>query len=140
MYNSIYGLPMMGTFAILFIWCCMSTSTVILMPRNNIALFLFFLITLIAAAFSLCLIVRSTEKTLAAKQQAIQLLYGQMSIEPENCEVIFQFIMQIRHTNVGFSCKFFEFNWNLIFNFITACVMYLIIIIQFEGSIDKKDV
>lgn len=138
-YNLIYGFPMMGTFAILFIWSCMSTSTVILMPRNNIFLFLFFIIGLISAAFALCFIVRSTEKTSAAKQQAIHLLYGKMSKEPENAESIFQFIMQIRHTNVGFSCKFFEFNWNLIFNFITACVMYLIIIIQFEGSVEKKD-
>lgn len=137
-FNSVYGPPLMMTFGNLFIWSCISVSLIILVPNSNIELIIEFCISLALTVITLFMITRVAEKMSTAKHQAIQMLYKKLSKESENSEKIFKFIMQIRHTNVSFSCIFFEFNWRLIFKFITACVMYLIIIIQFEESMKKN--
>ncbi|CAG9803275.1 unnamed protein product [Chironomus riparius] len=137
-FNSIYGPPLMITFGNLFIWSCISLSLIVLVPKSKIELITEFCISLALTVITLFVITRVAEKMSNAKHQAIQSLYQKMLEESENSEKIFQFIMQIRHTNAAFSCIFFEFNWRLIFKFITACVMYLIIIIQFEESMKKN--
>ena len=138
LFNSVYGPPMMITFANLFIWSCISLSLIILVPNSNIDVIIEFCVSLALTILTLFMITYVAEKMSNAKQQSIQQLYIKMSKEPENSEKIFQFIMQIRHINIAFSCIFFEFNWRLIFQFITACIMYLIIIIQFEESMKRN--
>ena len=133
-YNSIYGLPMMGTFAIFLIWFIIASSKLVLSPEINIFSTIALSFNISTTAIALCFIIFAAEKVLNAKQKSILILYSKLEREHENSEKIIQLIMQIRHTNVGFSCKFFEFNWNLMFKFTTACFMYLIIIIQFEGA------
>ena len=137
-FNSIYGPPLMITFGNLFIWSCISLSLIVLVPKSNIEVITEFCISLALTVITLFVITRVAEKMSNAKQQTIQSLYMKMFKEPENSEKFFQVVMQIRHTNVAFSCIFFEFNWRLIFKFITACVMYLIIIIQFEESMKNN--
>lgn len=137
-FNTIYGPPLMITFGNLFLWSCISLSLIVLVPKSNVEVITEFCISLTLTVITLFVITRVAEKMYNAKQQAIQSLYTKMFKEPENSEKIFQFIMQIRHTNVAFSCIFFEFNWRLIFKFITACVMYLTIIIQFEESMRRN--
>ncbi|KAL7014890.1 hypothetical protein ACKWTF_016174 [Chironomus riparius] len=133
-YNSIYAFPMLVTFGNLFIWTCISTSLIILIPKSALNFLIGFIISLTFTASSILVIIKVAVRSINAKKKAVQLLYTKMSLEPENNDKIFYFIMQIRHTNVAFSCEFFEFNWQLVFKFISACLMYLIIIIQFEGS------
>lgn len=138
-YNSVYGTPMMGTFAIYLIWCSIYSSIPLLMNSLNLLMKIMIVVGMLLAAVILCSIIHVAEKIQLAKQQGMQQLYLKLAQEPENLEKISHFIMQIRDTKIGFSCKFFDFNWHLIFKFITACVMYLIIIIQFEGENSKKD-
>lgn len=136
-FNSIYGLPMMIFFGNLFLWCCILASLSIYVANSDIQMAIGTFMSLIMAGFALLSIIYSAEKILNAKQEIIQLLYAKMVKEPENLVTILAFILQVRHTNVGFSCKFFEFNWNFVFKFVTGCVMYLTIIVQFERSMEK---
>ena len=139
LYNTVYGTPMMGTFAIYLVWCSIYSSIPLLMIGLNLLMKIMIIIGMAIAAIILCSIIHVSEKISIAKQHGMQQLYSKMALDPENSGKICEFIMQIRDTNVGFSCKFFDFNWSLIFKFVTACVMYLIIIIQFEGENSKKD-
>ncbi|KAL7014892.1 hypothetical protein ACKWTF_016176 [Chironomus riparius] len=139
LYNSVYGTPMMGTFAVYLVWCSIYSSIPLLMTGLNLLMKIMIIIGMAIAAIILCSIIHAAERISIAKQHGMQQLYSKLAFEPENSDKICQIIMQIRDTNVGFSCKFFDFNWNLMFKFITACVMYLIIIIQFEGENLKKD-
>ena len=133
-YNSIYGLPMMGTFAIFLIWFIIASSKLVLAPEIDIFSTIALTFNISTTAIALCFTIFTAEKILNAKQKSINLLYTKLGREPGNSDKIIHLIMQIRHTNVGFSCKFFEFNWSLMFKFTTACVMYLIVLIQFEGE------
>jgi hypothetical protein len=139
LYNSVYGCPMMATFAVYLVWCCTYTSIPFLMTRLSMLVKIMIIIGLFIAAIILSSIVYVSERILNAQQHGMQILYSKLSQEPENSEKISNFVMQIRDTNIGFSCKFFEFDWKLIFKFITTCVVYLIILIQFEGENLKKD-
>jgi hypothetical protein len=136
-FNSIYGLPMMIFFGNLFLWCCILASLSIYVADSDIQMIIGTYLNLILTAIALFMIIYAAEKTLNAKQEIIQLLYAKLTKESENFIAILSFILQIRHTSVAFNCKFFEFNWKFIFKFITACVMYLTIIIQFEKSMEK---
>lgn len=135
-FNSIYGLPMITFFANLFLWCCISASLSIYVANSDIQMAIGTYSNLIFAAMALFLIIYAAEKTLNAEQEIIKLLYAKLSKEPENFVAFLSLIMQVRHTSAAFSCKFFEFNWRFVFKFITACVMYLTIIIQFEKSME----
>lgn len=137
-YNSIYAFPMLVTFANLFLWTCISSSLIILMPKSALSYSFGFIVSLIFTVSSIFVITKVAVRTINAKQKAVKLLYTKMSQEHKNHEKIFYFIMQIRHTNAAYSCEFFEFDWQLVYKFITACVMYLIIIIQFEGLMEKN--
>ncbi|KAL7014889.1 hypothetical protein ACKWTF_016173 [Chironomus riparius] len=136
-FNSIYGFPMMIFFANLFLWCCILASLILYVENSDIRMILGTYVSLIMAVLALFMIMYIAEMTLNAKTELVQLLYDKMSNEPENLMTILPFILQIRHVNVGFSCKFIDFNWHFVFKFITACVMYLTIIIQLEKSMDK---
>jgi hypothetical protein len=133
-FNSVYGFPIMGIMTVAFIWCCISASTIIITPKEQVLLLIYITFSHNSAIFTLCVHTFAAERILSAKSHAIELLYQKMSQEVDVQKEQY-FIMQIRHTNVEFSCKFFEFNWKLIFRFITACVMYFIIIVHFEKSI-----
>ncbi|CAG9811847.1 unnamed protein product [Chironomus riparius] len=133
-YNSIYGLPMMGTFAIFLIWYIIASSKLVLAPEINMFSTIALTFNISTTAIALCFTIFAAEKILIAKQKSIHLLYSKLDKEPGKSDKIINLIMQIRHTNVGFSCKFFEFNWSLMFKFASACVMYLVILIQFEGG------
>ena len=136
-YNTIYGNPMMMTFAIFLVWHTFCASSLLLMPEKNITMDILIISNIIIALSTLSFIILNAERTKIAQQICIQLLYKNLSkFDIENADKIFRHIMQIRHTICGFSCKFFEFNWQLIFKFVSACIMYLIIIVQLEGSID----
>jgi len=135
-FNSIHGLPMMTFFANLFLWCCISASLSIYVANSDIQMAIGTYSNLILAAMALFIIIYAAEKTLNAEQEIIKFLYVKLSKEPENFEAFISFVMQVRHTSVAFSCNFFEFNWRFVFKFITACVMYLTIIIQFEKSME----
>ena len=137
-YNIVYGTPMLGTFTIFFVWCCMGASTIVIIPKNSTLAITFLIPGVLTTMLFTYLIIKAAQKITYAKQSLIEILYTKLVKEPENCDKICKLIMQIRHTNVGFCCNFFEINWNLMFKFITAGVMYLIIIVQFEGSINVE--
>ena len=86
------------------------------------------------------MIVNPAERIVTARTKAIEILHLKMTKNPEKSDKIFHLIMQIEHINAGFCCKFFDFNWHLVFKFASACVMYLTIIIQFEGSFESCNV
>lgn len=133
-YNSIYGTPMMLVFGSWFLWTCISLSLLALVPVSDFSKISEFCISLGFTGLTLFVITFVSEKLSNAKQQTIHLLYQRMFEDSESSDKALQLIMQIRHTSIGFSCIFFDFNWKLIFKFVTACIMYLIIIIQFEES------
>ncbi|CAO1441519.1 unnamed protein product [Diamesa tonsa] len=49
------------------------------------------------------------------------------------------FADQIHHTPMSFSCRLFKFDWTLLYTFISASVMYVVILIQFEPAIPQMN-
>lgn len=138
-YNATFGPIMMLIFGNLLVWSCMTASLAILIDKNENSFAWLLIFNLIVTGLFLIFIIKAAERILCAKHRAIQVLFMKMANGDGHCEKIQQFIMQIWHTNVAFSCKFFEFNWHLMFKFGAAFVMYLIIILQLEDGMRISD-
>lgn len=136
LYNSIYGFPLMLIIGNILIWTCMSASLIVLMPNMDSKLLFGYGTSLMFSVVSMWSIFTAAGRIKVAQKEAVQLLYEKIATGSDT-EGIFEFIMQIRHTNPGFSCKFFDFDWHLVFKFAAASVMYLIIIVQLEGSMEN---
>lgn len=117
-FNSVYGIPMFISFGNLFAWTCMSTFTIaILIKQNNLSLIIISGLgfSLGFTAFSLIFIINAAERTSVAKEMAVERLYRLMCEDASDKNENLNFISQILNTNVNFSCKFFDFNWKLMF-------------------------
>ncbi|KAG5669246.1 hypothetical protein PVAND_017138 [Polypedilum vanderplanki] len=133
-FNNIFGIPMMLCFGNLFAFNCLTAFSFAMMPKE------FFGFGVIASMIfnfsftsgSLFLIINTADKTGKAKENLIEILYKMANENDKNYEKIQNFVMQAKDLSVEFSCGFFDFNWKMLFKFISAGVMYFIILLQFE--------
>jgi large-conductance mechanosensitive channel len=117
-FNSIFGFPMLLSFANLFAWNCMTAFTFAMLPveKLDVGVVASMVFNFLFTAGSLFVMINAAEKITRAKEAAVELLFRAMA---ENCssgEKIQGVLMQILNTNVSFSCRLFDFNWKMLFN------------------------
>ncbi|KAG5669248.1 hypothetical protein PVAND_017140 [Polypedilum vanderplanki] len=140
-FNKIFGLPMMFFFASLFAWNCVGSFTFVMLPKydwSKIATLIQIGLAICFTFFEIAVTIYAAEKTSNAKIKAIEILYKNLNKQNENQAEVMNFVSQISHTNVSLGCKFFDFNSKFLFQFITATVMYFIILLQFEKCFSKE--
>ncbi|CAO1439461.1 unnamed protein product [Diamesa serratosioi] len=77
--------------------------------------------------------------TLNDSHKTVDLVFkGINSTKDEYIKTILKlFADQIHHTPMSFTCRLFKFDWTLLYTFISASVMYVVILIQFEPAIPQ---
>ncbi|KAG5669247.1 hypothetical protein PVAND_017139 [Polypedilum vanderplanki] len=135
-FNNIYGISLLVAFGNYFTWICMSSFTFVMLPKEmlDILAIISIIVSVIFSWGTLILIIKAAEKTNKAKEKAMFLLFNSMIGKDENFEKTQGLIMQIKEMNVAYTCGFFDFNWKMFFRFLTAGIMYIIILIQFEST------
>jgi hypothetical protein len=117
-FNGIFGIPIMLAFANYFSWICMTTFSIVMVPKEqmNFETAITMIIGISLSWTFLFVMINAAEKITRAKEVSIMLLFKAMAENCGNCEKIQGLLMQILNTNVSFSCRLFDFNWKMMFN------------------------
>ncbi|KAL7011801.1 hypothetical protein ACKWTF_014464 [Chironomus riparius] len=142
-FNSIYGPVNMMCVALVFGWHCFSTFLIVMMSSVMWMNFTWVCIIHVLMHFvmfsSTVVVIYYCESAKDEGRKTVKVLYKNLSMA--DCglirERIRSLISQILDTKVEFSCGLVDFNWKFLFQFLTAAIMYFVILIQFEASFDK---
>ncbi|KAG5669075.1 hypothetical protein PVAND_016974 [Polypedilum vanderplanki] len=142
-FKKIYGPLLTLYFGNAFCWLCLSIFSLAMITKLQIThictifcALLHSCITIIACFF----VVKAAERMNCEKEILMRSSYKKMNEFDGNfgfCVKISQLQTQINDVNMKFSCLFFDINWNFVFKFFSAGVMYFIILVQFEKSLTK---
>ncbi|CAG9810464.1 unnamed protein product [Chironomus riparius] len=144
MFNIVYGPAVLLFISLGFGWFCMFIFVAVMFPPIMWTKFIFVslynIIVNIISFITVAIVFYYGESTKKEARRTVKLLYKM--IEDANCEKVERkmqkMISQICDTKIEFSCGLVDFNWKFFFKFVTAAIMYFIILVQFESSFDKN--
>ncbi|KAL7011803.1 hypothetical protein ACKWTF_014466 [Chironomus riparius] len=144
MFNIVYGPAVLLFISLGFGWFCMFIFVAVMFPPIMWTKFIFVslynIIVNIISFITVGIVFYYGESTKKEARRTVKLLYKM--IEDANCEKVERkmqkMISQICDMKVEFSCGLVDFNWKFFFKFVTAAIMYFIILVQFESSFDKN--
>ncbi|KAG5670399.1 hypothetical protein PVAND_000667 [Polypedilum vanderplanki] len=137
--NQTFSLALMLYFIIFFCWCCMycflivSTSKEVWLNYSG-----YILLRLTANIFIDGLMFNAIRTASLAEMEGIKtarILFEIRIDKIGETETISSFIDQVKFTSMKFSCGLFSYDWKFLFKFLSAVIMYVIFMMQFDSSI-----
>ncbi|KAG5669070.1 hypothetical protein PVAND_016970 [Polypedilum vanderplanki] len=137
-FNEIFTPIMFMHFADIFCWLCFLIFDIVTYPWKNFFETLamniphsVYMISFIIATIKTAESVKSEAKKCVAKLHDV-------SGEVKDKNEIFQFLIQLITMPVKFTCGLIDFDWKMLFKFISASFMYFIILMQINKSFIEK--
>ncbi|KAL7011804.1 hypothetical protein ACKWTF_014467 [Chironomus riparius] len=145
MFNIVYGPAVILFISLGFGWFCMFIFTLVMFPpimwTDLLFVSLYNVLVNLMSFTTVAILFYYGEWTKKEARRTVKLLYK--IIDDVNCEKIERkmqkMISQICDMKVEFSCGLVDFNWKFFFKFVTAAIMYFVILVQFESSFGKNN-
>jgi hypothetical protein len=116
--NEIYGPPLVANFAAIFCWGCLSFFEIITYDKGvaGVGSLASYGINLAVTFVCFYFMFTSIERATRARKRAVEGMLEMMVQQPERKALCMEFMTQLLHVSVNFSCGLFDVNWQFLYH------------------------